>query len=149
MHVEVIFKSALPGEVDVRFLGEEEDEEEGTPTSAAMWRSRFLMDYDPLNQLLVCMVCGELQHSHTLEGVRAHIEEAHPNTASLGPREHRHIQEAWDEQVSVRERFFSSQMQQQGAAIVGESFTPLMCFLYVGKLPLGLPDLLKNNLFSF
>ncbi|XP_048884716.1 uncharacterized protein si:dkey-28a3.2 isoform X2 [Brienomyrus brachyistius] len=106
----------VKGEGEVEFLGEEEDEEEdsvATPTSAAMWRSRFLMDYDPLNQLLVCMVCGELQHSHTLEGVRAHIEEAHPNTASLGPREHRHIQEAWDEQVSVRERFFSSQMQQQ------------------------------------
>ncbi|XP_072564781.1 uncharacterized protein [Paramormyrops kingsleyae] len=117
----------VKGEVDVGFLGEEEDEEEGSvgaPTSAAMWRSRFLMDYDPLNQLLVCMVCGELQHSHTLEGVRAHIEEAHPNTASLGPREHRRIQEAWDEQVSVRERFFSSQMQQQGAAIVEDDDPP-------------------------
>ena len=29
--------------------------EEGS-VSEAVWRNRYLMDYDPLNQLLVCMV---------------------------------------------------------------------------------------------
>ncbi|KAF3836754.1 hypothetical protein F7725_004218, partial [Dissostichus mawsoni] len=61
-------------------------------------RNRYLMDHDPLNQLLVCMVCGELQYSHSLEGVRAHIDEAHPHTLSLEPGEQRQILEAWDEQ---------------------------------------------------
>lgn len=75
------------------------------------------MDYDPLNQLLVCMVCGELQYSHSLEGVRAHIDEAHPDTLTLEPGERQRILEAWDEQVSQRERFFTSQLQQHGGAL--------------------------------
>ncbi|XP_034471514.1 uncharacterized protein si:dkey-28a3.2 [Hippoglossus hippoglossus] len=36
--------------------------EEGS-ISDSVWRYSYLMDYDPLNQLLVCMVCGELQYS--------------------------------------------------------------------------------------
>lgn len=79
------------------------------------------MDFDPLNQLLVCMVCGELQHSHSLEGVRGHIEEAHPDTLSLDPRERHRILEAWDEQVFLRERFFSNQLQQHSAVLSGET----------------------------
>ncbi|XP_064181782.1 uncharacterized protein si:dkey-28a3.2 [Anguilla rostrata] len=100
--------------------GEEEGQED-TPCSEASWRTRFLMDFDPLNQLLVCMVCGELQHSHSLEGVRGHIEEAHPDTLSLDPRERHRILEAWDEQVFLRERFFSNQLQQHSAVLSGET----------------------------
>lgn len=87
--------------------------------SEAVWRNRYLMDYDPLNQLLVCIVCGELQYSHSLEGVRAHIDEAHPLTLRLEPREKLRILEAWDEQVSQRERFFSSQLQQHCGSTEG------------------------------
>ncbi|XP_061921014.1 uncharacterized protein si:dkey-28a3.2 isoform X2 [Entelurus aequoreus] len=87
--------------------------------SEPTWRNIYLMDYDPLNQLLVCMVCGNLQYSHSLEGVRAHIEEAHPQTLTLEPAERRCILEAWDEQVSQRERFFTSQLQQHGATLQG------------------------------
>ncbi|XP_029943986.1 serine/arginine repetitive matrix protein 2 [Salarias fasciatus] len=87
------------------------------PVSDGVWRSRYLMDHDPLNQLLVCMVCGELQYSHGLEGVRAHIDEAHPHTLGLDPAHRRRILEAWDEQVSRRERFFTSQLQQHGGAL--------------------------------
>ncbi|KAM9836466.1 uncharacterized protein ACBR49_018911 [Aulostomus maculatus] len=85
--------------------------------SEATWRNRYLMDYDPLNQLLVCMVCGELQYSHSLEGVRAHIEEAHPDTLTLESMERLRILSAWDEQVSQRERFFTSQLQQHGGIL--------------------------------
>ncbi|CAL8377083.1 unnamed protein product [Boreogadus saida] len=85
--------------------------------SDGAWRSRYLMDHDPLNQLLVCMVCGDLLYSHSLEGVRAHIEEAHPDTLNLEPPECRRILDAWDEQVSQRERFFTSQLQQHGATL--------------------------------
>ncbi|XP_014843564.1 PREDICTED: uncharacterized protein LOC106918377 isoform X2 [Poecilia mexicana] len=96
---------------------DDHDDEEEDSMSEEVWRNRYLMDYDPLNQLLVCMVCGELQYSHSLEGVRAHIDEAHPLTLQLEPREKQRILEAWDEQVSQRERFFSSQLQQHcGAA---------------------------------
>lgn len=77
------------------------------------------MDYDPLNQLLVCMVCGELQYSHSLEGVKAHIDEAHPHTLTLEPGEKEQIREAWDEQVLRRERFFSSQLQQHSSPVAG------------------------------
>ncbi|TNN57111.1 putative protein C11orf95 [Liparis tanakae] len=105
-----------PVEVDSELLFG--DYENGTgeedPVSDAVWRNRYLMDYDPLNQLLVCMVCGELQYSHNLEGVRAHIDEAHPQTLALEPGEQQQILEAWDEQVSQRERFFTSQLQQHG-----------------------------------
>ncbi|XP_026155004.1 uncharacterized protein LOC113125638 [Mastacembelus armatus] len=90
--------------------------EDGQVTDA-MWRNHYLMDYDPLNQLLVCMVCGELQYSHSLEGVRAHIDEAHPHTLSLEPGERQQILEAWDEQVSQRERFFTSQLQQHSGSL--------------------------------
>ncbi|XP_039678035.1 uncharacterized protein si:dkey-28a3.2 isoform X2 [Perca fluviatilis] len=98
--------------------GEDGPGEDG-PVSDAVWRNRYLMDYDPLNQLLVCMVCGELQYSHSLEGVRAHIDEAHPDTLSLEPREQRQILEAWDEQVSQRERFFTSQLRQHSGGLAG------------------------------
>lgn len=77
------------------------------------------MDFNPLNQLLVCMVCGELQYSHSMDGVRAHIDEVHPHTLTLEPRERQRILEAWDEQVSKRERFFTSQLQQQGGVLAG------------------------------
>ena len=87
--------------------------------SEGVWRHRYLMDHDPLNQLLVCMVCGDLQYSHSVEGVTAHIEEAHPETLDLGVPERRLILEAWDEQVSRRERFFTSQLQQHGAPLEG------------------------------
>ncbi|XP_039996922.1 uncharacterized protein si:dkey-28a3.2 isoform X2 [Xiphias gladius] len=90
--------------------------EEGS-VSDVVWRNSYLMDYDPLNQLLVCMVCGELQYSHSLEGVRAHIDEAHPDTLTLEPGERQRILEAWDEQVSRRERFFTSQLQQHSGSL--------------------------------
>lgn len=83
------------------------------------------MDYDPLNQLLVCMVCGELQYSHSLEGVRTHIDETHPDTLIMDPEEKQRILEAWDEQVSLRERFFSNQLQQHSGALAGMTY--LLC----------------------
>ena len=101
---------------------ENNNDEEGS-VSEAVWRNRYLMDYDPLNQLLVCMVCGELQYSHSLEGVRAHIDEAHPDTLTLESGERQRILEAWDEQVSQRERFFTSQLQQHGGALAGTEGT--------------------------
>ncbi|XP_013887771.1 terminal uridylyltransferase 4 [Austrofundulus limnaeus] len=111
------YSAPMEGEAELLltdFLGT--NDEEG-PVSEAAWRSRFLMDYNPLNQLLVCMVCGELQYSHSMDGVRAHIDEVHPHTLTLEPRERQRILEAWDEQVSKRERFFISQLQQQGGVL--------------------------------
>lgn len=90
--------------------------EEGT-VSGDFWRNHYLMDYDPLNQLLVCMVCGDLQYVHSLEAVRGHIEEAHPHTLSLESGERCKILQAWDEQVFHRERFFTNQLQQHGASM--------------------------------
>ncbi|XP_059210613.1 uncharacterized protein si:dkey-28a3.2 isoform X2 [Centropristis striata] len=104
-------------EGELLFTDYENNNGEEDPVSDAVWRNRYLMDYDPLNQLLVCMVCGELQYSHSLEGVRAHIDEAHPDTLTLEPREQQQILEAWDEQVSQRERFFTSQLQQHSGAL--------------------------------
>lgn len=71
------------------------------------------MDYDPLNQLLVCMVCGELQYSRSTEAARGHIDEAHPDTLAMDEEHKQRILEAWDEQVSQREQFLISQLQQQ------------------------------------
>ncbi|KAK6323097.1 hypothetical protein J4Q44_G00054360 [Coregonus suidteri] len=111
----------LEDESELLFLDDDHGGNYDGAISDAVWRNRYLMDYDPLNQLLVCMVCGELQYSHSLEGVRAHIDEAHPDTLSLEPPEHRRILEAWDEQVSRRERFFTSQLQQHSGTMGGES----------------------------
>ncbi|CAM9319334.1 unnamed protein product [Lampetra planeri] len=91
--------------------------EDGALEEAA-WRSRYLMDYDPLNQLLVCMVCGELQYSHSVDGARTHIDEVHPHTLALEPVDRQRILDAWDEQLSQRTRFFTSQLQQNAAAAV-------------------------------
>ncbi|KAM8882716.1 uncharacterized protein ACB058_002375 isoform 3-T6 [Synchiropus picturatus] len=85
--------------------------------SVALWRNCYLMDYDPLNQLLVCMVCGELQYSHSLEGVKAHIDQAHPQTMELEVLDRQRLLDAWDKQLSQRERFFTSQLQQKSAAV--------------------------------
>lgn len=90
--------------------------EEGT-LSGDFWRNHYLMDYDPLNQLLVCMVCGDLQYVHTLEAVQGHIEEAHPHTLSMESGDRRRILQAWDEQVFQRERFFTNQLQQHSASM--------------------------------
>ncbi|XP_026122366.1 uncharacterized protein LOC113105504 [Carassius auratus] len=83
------------------------------PLSLAEWRNVYLMDFDPVNPLLVCMVCGEQQYSESVEGVKAHIEEAHPETLSLGDSERQGILDAWDKQVAVREHFITHQLQQQ------------------------------------
>ncbi|XP_066536809.1 uncharacterized protein si:dkey-28a3.2 [Hoplias malabaricus] len=91
--------------------------------SEAKWRSIYLMDYEPVNQLLVCMVCGEQQYCLSVEGVKAHIEEAHPGTLSLGETERQSILQAWDEQVAVRERFFSTQLWQHNGPPKEESMT--------------------------
>ncbi|XP_034532476.1 uncharacterized protein si:dkey-28a3.2 [Notolabrus celidotus] len=111
------YTEPIEDESDLMFLDYENINGEDGPVSDAVWRSRYLMDYDPLNQLLVCMVCGEQQYSHSLEGVRAHIDEAHPDTLNLEPAEHQRILEAWDEQVSQRERFFTSQLQRNSEAM--------------------------------
>lgn len=108
-------------ESELLFPDDDHHDNYNGPISDAVWRNCYLMDYDPLNQLLVCMVCGDLQYSHSLEGVRAHIEEAHPDTLSLVPPERRHILEAWDEQVSRRELFFTSQLQQHSGGMGEDS----------------------------
>ncbi|XP_054609659.1 uncharacterized protein LOC129168423 isoform X2 [Dunckerocampus dactyliophorus] len=118
MHTEAYPDYTVPLQDELLFANDEHHpgSEDGLISEPA-WRNIYLMDYDPLNQLLVCMVCGNLQYSHSLEGVRAHIDEAHPHTLTLEPAERRCILEAWDEQVSQRERFFTSQLQQHGATL--------------------------------
>ncbi|XP_073331283.1 uncharacterized protein [Pagrus major] len=111
------YTAPLEDESELLFAGYENNNGDEGPVSDTVWRNRYLMDYDPLNQLLVCMVCGELQYSHNLEGVRAHIDEAHPDTLTMDPGEKQQILEAWDEQVSQRERFFTSQLQQHSGAL--------------------------------
>lgn len=107
----------VPIEDDDLFADYEGPNGEEGAVSDDVWRNHYLMDYDPLNQLLVCMVCGELQYIHSLEGVSTHIEESHPDTLNLEPGERQRILEAWDEQVSQRERFFTSQLQQHSASM--------------------------------
>ncbi|XP_050931445.1 uncharacterized protein si:dkey-28a3.2 isoform X5 [Lates calcarifer] len=113
------YTAPVEDESELLFTDYENNNSEEGSVSDAVWRDRYLMDYDPLNQLLVCMVCGELQYSHSLEGVKAHIDEAHPDTLTLEPRERQQILETWDEQVSQRERFFTSQLQQQSGSLAG------------------------------
>ncbi|XP_049598939.1 uncharacterized protein si:dkey-28a3.2 isoform X2 [Syngnathus scovelli] len=108
--------AAAPPQGELLGTAERPPGEEGS-VSEATWRNTYLMDYEPLDRLLVCVACGELQHSHSLEGVLAHIQEAHPHTRALEPAQRRRILEAWDEQVSRRERFFTSQLQRRHAAL--------------------------------
>lgn len=89
------------------------------PLSQAEWRNVYLMDFDPVNPLLVCMVCGEQQYSVSVEGVKAHIEEVHPDTLSLGDLERQGILDAWDKHVAIREHFITHQLQQQCRASTG------------------------------
>ncbi|XP_016305605.1 uncharacterized protein LOC107660722 [Sinocyclocheilus anshuiensis] len=93
------------------------------PLSQAEWRNVYLMDFDPVNPLLVCMVCGEQQYSVSVEGVKAHIEEAHPDTLSLGDLEQQGILDAWDKQVAVREHFITHQLQQRCRASTERNLT--------------------------
>ncbi|XP_068164589.1 uncharacterized protein si:dkey-28a3.2 isoform X2 [Antennarius striatus] len=110
-----------PVEDEAELVNYESSQRDDGPVSDAVWRNHYLMDYDPLNQLLVCMVCGEHQYSHSLEGVRAHIDEAHPDTLTMHLRDKQRILEAWDEQVSQRERFFTSQLQQQSGGALADT----------------------------
>lgn len=87
--------------------------------SQAEWRNVYLMDSDPVNLLLVCMVCGEQQYSLSVEAAKAHIEEVHPNTISLGDLEREGILDAWDKQVAVREHSITHQLQQRCRAPTG------------------------------
>ncbi|XP_072315447.1 uncharacterized protein [Eucyclogobius newberryi] len=103
--------------IDSVFTDYESPSGEEAALSGDFWRNNYLMDHDPLNQLLVCMVCGELQYVHSLEGVRGHIEEAHPHTLNLDSGERHRILQAWDEQVFHRERFFTNQLQQHSASM--------------------------------
>ncbi|KAG7259369.1 hypothetical protein CRUP_010767 [Coryphaenoides rupestris] len=96
---DACFAGGRGGSGNVLFADGDHGEDDGSISDGA-WRNRYLMDHDSLNQLLVCMVCGDLLYSHSLEGVRAHIEEAHPDTLNLEPPECRRILDAWDEQRS-------------------------------------------------
>lgn len=87
------------------------------------WRSLYLMDHDPINQLLVCMVCGEQQYTLSAEAVRAHIQEIHPSTLCLEDVERECIQQAWDQQVAMRERFYTNQLWQNNDAPKGKDFS--------------------------
>lgn len=89
------------------------------PLSQADWRNVYLMDSDPVNPLLVCMVCGEQQYSLSVDGAKTHIEEVHPSTLSLGELERQGILDAWDKQVAVREHFITHQLQQRRRAHTG------------------------------
>ncbi|XP_072544021.1 uncharacterized protein [Salminus brasiliensis] len=111
----------LKDEAELFFVPDDNGSEE--PLSEAKWRSTYLMDYDPINQLLVCMVCGEQQYCLSVEGVKAHIEEAHPGTLSLDEQERSRILQAWDEQVAMRERFFTNQLWQQSGALEEKNTT--------------------------
>ncbi|KAM9501392.1 uncharacterized protein Hap1MRO34_010673 isoform 1-T4 [Clarias gariepinus] len=106
-------------EAEVCYLPEDDCSDE--PLSEDKWRSTYLMDYDPVNQLLVCMVCGEQQYTFSAEAVRAHIEETHPGTLSLEEGERQRILQAWDEQVAVRERFFTNQLWQNSSVLQEQS----------------------------
>lgn len=110
-------------EAEVCYLPDDDDDDDCSdePLSEDKWRSTYLMDYDPVNQLLVCMVCGEQQYTFSAEGVRAHIEETHPGTLSLEEAERQRILKAWDEQVAMRERFFTSQLWQNSNVLKEES----------------------------
>ncbi|TRY58727.1 hypothetical protein DNTS_001275 [Danionella cerebrum] len=88
------------------------DEPPEVNLSVSEWRDLYLMDFDPVNPLLVCMVCGEQLYSVGVKEVKAHIQELHPRTLSLGNSEHCYILDAWDKQVAVREHFISHQLQQ-------------------------------------
>lgn len=79
------------------------------------------MDYDPLNHLLVCIVCGEMQYPPSLTRVRAHIDEVHPTSLTMSPVEKQQVLEAWDEEVSRRERFFTSQLRRHSETLAHNS----------------------------
>ncbi|KAK1796935.1 hypothetical protein P4O66_000900 [Electrophorus voltai] len=115
-------RAKFPEEAELCFSPADDCSDE--PVSEVKWRSAYLMDYDPVHQLLVCMVCGQQQYALSVEGARAHIEEAHPGTLALDERERQRILAAWDEQVAVRERFFSSQLWQHGCSLKGKSEEP-------------------------
>nr|XP_020450584.1 uncharacterized protein LOC109957221 [Monopterus albus] len=111
------YTAPIEDESELLFADYGNNNGEEVPVSDTMWRNHYLMDYDPLNQLLVCMVCGELQYSHSLEEVKAHIDEAHPDTLTLEPGERQQILDTWNEQVSQRERFFTNQLQQHSCSL--------------------------------
>ncbi|KAK3545306.1 hypothetical protein QTP70_003652 [Hemibagrus guttatus] len=106
-------------EAEVCYLPDDDCSDE--PLSENKWRSIYLMDYDPVNQLLVCMVCGEQQYNFNVEEVKAHIEETHPDSLSLKEAERQRILQAWDEQVAVRERFFTNQLWQNSSVLKEQS----------------------------
>ncbi|XP_073668078.1 uncharacterized protein [Paramisgurnus dabryanus] len=92
-------------------------QDEGVTLTQEEWRRVYLMDSDPINPLLVCMVCGEQQYSLSIQGVISHIEEVHPHTLSLGEQERQVILAAWDKQVAIRERFITNQLQHQSRGL--------------------------------
>ncbi|XP_028850570.1 uncharacterized protein LOC114798781 [Denticeps clupeoides] len=107
--------AAVKDEADVRQEDHSFDIGADGAISQTTWRNQFLMDYDLSNQLLVCMVCGEQQYLQSLEGVRRHIEDTHPDTFALEPEGRERFLQAWDEQVAMREKFFTSQLQKHTA----------------------------------
>ncbi|KAG7330071.1 hypothetical protein KOW79_006293 [Hemibagrus wyckioides] len=111
--------TSVKDEAEVCYLPDDDCSDE--PLSENKWRNIYLMDYDPVNQLLVCMVCGEQQYNFNVEEVKAHIEETHPDSLSLEEAERQHILQAWDEQVAMRERFFTNQLWQNSSVLKEQS----------------------------
>lgn len=112
--------ATVPADESELQFGASEDGED-SPVPDKTWRSCYLMDYDPLNHLLVCIVCGEMQYPPSLARVRAHIDEAHPDSLTMPPMEKQQILAAWDEEVSRRERFFTSQLQRHSGMLADNS----------------------------
>ncbi|XP_029696523.1 uncharacterized protein isoform X3 [Takifugu rubripes] len=113
------YTAPVEDESELQFGASEDGEDSPVPDKT--WRSCYLMDYDPLNHLLVCIVCGEMQYPPSLTRVRAHIDEAHPDSLTMPPMEKQQILAAWDEEVSRRERFFTSQLQRHSGMLADNS----------------------------
>ncbi|XP_043931064.1 zinc finger translocation-associated protein [Protopterus annectens] len=66
------------------------------------FKVEFLMDYDSHGNRLVCMICGSSLSTLSLEDIKKHILQAHPNSLAFSSEEKQCITMLWNQKTSLQ-----------------------------------------------
>ncbi|TRY58721.1 hypothetical protein DNTS_001271 [Danionella cerebrum] len=64
------------------------------------WRSEYLMDFDPLRQGMICMVCGSSLATLKLSTIKRHIKQKHPYSLLWSQEDKDVIRSGWDDHLN-------------------------------------------------
>ncbi|XP_014354307.1 zinc finger translocation-associated protein isoform X2 [Latimeria chalumnae] len=71
----------------------------------SVWRTEYLMDFDPRRHGMICMVCGSSLATLKLSTIKRHIWQRHPDSLYWSEEEKEVIRTSWEAHLSVEAQF--------------------------------------------